>query len=50
MFNKAVDTYPYVIQFVDDCYKFQKTYDKAVDTCYFIFDSAPHSKNRVDLW
>ena len=49
MFNKAVDTYPYAIQLVDDKYKFQKTYDKAVDTRYFIFGSVPDLKNRVDL-
>ena len=31
MRNKAVSTYPSVIQFVHECYKFQKMCSKSVD-------------------
>ena len=38
IYNKAVDTYPYAIQFFAECYKSKKMCDKAVDTCTFVFD------------
>ena len=42
---KAVDTYPYTIQFVPACYKTQtnkKMRDKDVDTCPFVFHFVLH--------
>ena len=41
MCDKAIDTCPFILDFVPDWYKTQEMYDKAVDTCPFIFDSVP---------
>ena len=42
--GKAVDTTPPAIQFISECSKtrIQEMYDKAVDTCPFVFYSAPN--------
>ena len=32
MCRKAVDNYPHALEFVPECYKTQKMYDKAVNT------------------
>ena len=42
MCNKAVDTYPPVIQFVPDQYKTQKVCVKAFDIVLFAFYFVPH--------
>ena len=39
MCDKAVDIHPSEMQFVPDCFKIQKMYDKAADTCPFVFHS-----------
>ena len=41
MCDKAVNTSPYAMQFVPECYKTQEICDKVVDTCPFVFDSLP---------
>ena len=41
MCNKAVGIYSTAMQFVPECYTSQEIYDKAVDACYFVFDSVP---------
>ena len=30
--NRAVENYPHALEFVPECYKTQKVWDKAVDT------------------
>ena len=34
MFDKAVNTYPFTIQLVSECYKIQKMCEKAVNRCF----------------
>ena len=41
MFDKAVNTYPSIIKFVSECLMTQKMCDKAVNVCFFVFDSIP---------
>ena len=39
MCDKAVNTHPTTIQFVPKCCKTQEMCDKAVNRCFFVFDS-----------
>ena len=41
MCNEAVNTYPSTIPFVPEYYKTQEMCDKAVNTCFFLFESVP---------
>ena len=40
--NKAVNSSPFAMQFVPDCYKTRAMCIKAVDTFPFVFDSVPY--------
>ena len=37
MCNEAVDTYPFTIPFVSECYKTEGIFDKAVSTFFSIW-------------
>ena len=41
MCDKAVNTHSSTIGYVPDCYKTQENCDKAVNRCFFVFDSIP---------
>ena len=41
MWNKALNTYLSMIQFIPECYKTQEISNKTVDTFLFVFHSAP---------
>ena len=41
MYDKAVSTDPSIIKCVPKCHKTQKMYNKAVNRCFFVFDSVP---------
>ena len=41
MCDKAVSTYPSIIEYVPNCYKTQEMCVKAVNKCFFGFDSIP---------
>ena len=41
MCDKAVDAYPSTIKFVPKCFVTQEMCEKAVDKCFFVFDSIP---------
>ena len=49
MCDKAVDTHPSTIQFVSECCKTQKMCYKAVNRCFFVFDSIP-DQNKTEIF
>ena len=47
MCDKAVDTHPFTITFVPECYKTQEMCYKTIHRCFFVFDSFPdHYKTQ----
>ena len=46
MCDKAVHTYSSTIKFVPECFMTQEMCDKAVNRCFFIFDSIPEKNSR----
>ena len=41
MYDKALDTYPFAIECVPECYKTQEMCHRAVHRCFFVSDSIP---------
>ena len=54
MCDKAVNTYPSTVKFVPESYKTQERCNKAVNSCFFVFDLIlgryKNSKNELQSW
>ena len=42
MYDKAVNTYPSIIEFVSECFMTQEICEKAANRCFLAFDSIPN--------
>ena len=49
MCDKAVDTYPSTIKFVPECFVTQGMCDKAVNKCFFVFDSISNQYKTQEM-
>ena len=49
MCDKAVDTYPSTTKFFPECYKTQKICHRAVQRCFFVFDSIPDKYKTQEI-
>ena len=50
MYDKPVNTYPSTIKFVPECLMTQEMCDKAVNSCFFIFDSISNQYKTQEMW
>ena len=41
MYDKAVNTYPFIKGFAPECFMTQTMCNKAVERCFFVSDSIP---------
>ena len=49
MCEKAANIHPSTIQFILECYKTQEMCDKAVNRCFFVFDSIPGQYKKQEV-
>ena len=49
MYDKPVKTYPSTIKFVPECLMTQVMCDKAVNSCFFIFDSISNQYKTQEM-
>ena len=47
--EKGASTYPSKIQFVTECFMTQEMCDKAVNRCFFGFDSIPYNHKTQEM-
>ena len=44
-----MDNYPHALEFVPECYMTQEMCDKAVNRCFFVFDSIPNQFETQEM-
>ena len=49
MCDRDVDTYPSTIKFVPECHKIQEMYNKAVNRCFFVFNSISYQYKTQEM-